>query len=108
MSACKGANLRFASLLITDAGAMSLIVSPIDIALRKAAIFWPTFFSMMHDMDDQKMDRSKLKSGLQRCADFFELPINYYSSIKSKPDSLRRLKIRHGRAAINKIIKSKI
>lgn len=87
---------------------MSLISSPIDIALRKAAIFWPAFFSMMHDMDDQKMNRSKLKSGLQRCVDFFQLSINYYSSIKSKPNYLCRLKIRVGKAALNKVIKSKV
>lgn len=94
MSACQAANRELANLLIAKSGVLSLIGTPLDLNFDKAALFWPSFYHVMKDLDENKMSREHLKKTLQQCVNLFNVAINYYSKIKEVPTYIRRLKIR--------------
>lgn len=104
MSACQGGNRELAKKVITDSKAMSVIGTPMDLYFHKAALFWPSFYHLMEEIDSQKMSRKMLISTLQKCTDLFGVPINYYSKITTMPKSIRRLKIRTGKQAMGERI----
>lgn len=101
MSACQGANRDLANRLIGKCGGLSLIGTPIDLDFDKAAIFWPSFFHIMKELDEKKMSRKLISSTLKKLVDLFKVPINYYSKIKDEPKYFRRLSIRAGKPSKN-------
>ncbi|MEZ2339371.1 hypothetical protein AB6735_27250 [Mucilaginibacter sp. RCC_168] len=106
MSACKGGNDRLAKLMISKSNILSLIGSPTDLDMDKAAVFWPSFFYVMKEIDEKKMNRMMISKTLKKLVDIFNTPINYYSKISNDKNFMRRLKIRPGKNSDN--IKLKI
>ena len=104
MSACKGASRPLAKLMIGSSKILSLIGSPDDIDQDKAAVFWPAFFYVMKELDEEKMIRSNISTTLKKLVDLFNLPINYYSKINGDIHRLRQLKIRPNKSTDNKKI----
>lgn len=102
MSACKGATIRLAKLMICKSNILSLIGSPDDIDQDKAAVFWPAFFYVMKEHDEEKMVRSTISTNLKKLVDLFNLPINYYNKIKDDKLCIRRLKIRPNKPTDNR------
>ena len=92
LSACKGANDQLASYLITQNKAYSLIGVPANIDVDKSALFWPLFFHVINEVDDEKMKRKSIVSVIKKLVKLLNIPISYYSKIKKK-DHLRRLNI---------------
>lgn len=107
MSACQGANKDLASRLLVDCEAYSLIGTPVDLDFDKSVLFWPSFYHIINEYDQQKMKRDFLIETLQKCVDMFGVPINYYSKIKNTTTHLRRLKVRRGVAIDNQKISSR-
>jgi hypothetical protein len=101
LSACDAGNDDFASMIIRNGG-YSVIGSSIPLRFDKAALFWASFFHIMTELDQDKMtelDQHKMKRKdikwvLKRCVGIFDIPINYYSFIKSSSNSkMRRVRI---------------
>ncbi|MFZ1291904.1 MAG: hypothetical protein WAR79_17535 [Melioribacteraceae bacterium] len=108
LSACQGSNRMMASALIIKCGGQSLIGTPVDLSFDKAALFWPSFYHVINNLDKTKMNKQNLDLVLKRCVDLFEIPINYYHGIKDYPDYLRRYKFRSNkRTSNNKISAAK-
>jgi len=96
MSACQGANRNLAKKIINGCNAASLIGTPVKLYFDKSVLFWPSFYHLINEIDQVKMNRKLLISTLQKCTDLFGVAINYYSKINVSPNALRRLKIRKG------------
>lgn len=104
LSACKGSNKKMATVVISRCGGISLIGTPIDLYFDKAALFWPSFYHVINNIDDKKMNKSSLNSVLKKCVDLFEIPINYYHKIVNEEIYLRRYKFRHNEDTSNRKI----
>lgn len=104
LSACKGGNRNIATAIITKCGGQSVIGTPIDLYFDKAALFWPSFYHVIHMLDNNRMNRQNLNIVLKKCVDLFEIPINYYHGIEGELNYLRRYKIRHNERTTNKKI----
>lgn len=109
MSACEGANRDLAERLISDGKGLSLIGTPIDLDFDKSALFWPSFYHVMNEVDKKKMRQADIREALKRCVELFSIPINYYSKIDNDLTHIRRLKVRRGKSTDNRklIIRSK-
>jgi hypothetical protein len=96
LSACKGANRDIASKIIISNKAYSLIGIPIDIYFDKSAIFWPTFYHLINEVDKKAMKRDLIIDIAKKCVNLLNVPINYYSRINNSSTHIRRLKFRQG------------
>lgn len=102
MSACKGGNRDIASRIISICKVLSLIGTPIDLPFEKSVLFWPSFYHLMNEIDQNKMKRSDIKENLKKCVDLFGVPINYFSRINNSSMEIRRLKIRPNKPMDNR------
>lgn len=102
MAACKGANKNLGYKLITDIGATSLIGTPINLRFDKSALFWPAFYHAINEVDKSRMIRSGIKITLRRCVQLFNIPIDYYSSVKNTRNRIVLFKFRQGKRTITK------
>jgi hypothetical protein len=95
LSACKGANKDLASRIIVGNNAYSLLGIPINLYFDKSALFWPSFYHLINEIDSKKMSRENIIDIVKKCVNLFKIPVNYYSRINNSKTHLRRLKIRH-------------
>jgi hypothetical protein len=103
LSACKGGNRDLASRLVSKNNAYSLVGVPINLYCDKSALFWPSFYHLINEVDQIAMKREQIIDILKKCVDLFNVPINYYSRIKNSSTHMRRLKIRRGQTDNRKI-----
>jgi hypothetical protein len=104
LSACQGSNRKMATVVISKCGGLSLIGTPIDLFFVKAALFWPSFYHVINNIDNRKMNKKSLSSALKKCVDLFEIPINYYHKIENEEKYLRRYMFRHDKDTSNRKI----
>lgn len=104
LSACKASNIEIAAKILVKNLATSLIGTPIDLCFDKAALFWPSFYHVMHENNVEKMDNENLRITLKRCVELFGVPINYYTRLRYKKNRIRRYKFRKGRRTDNREI----
>ena len=97
ISACKGANRELASFLISENSANYIMGSPTDVDFDKAALFWPSFFHIINEIDTKKMRRMDIINVTKKLVDLFNIPINYYSKIKNENNLIRRVVFRPGK-----------
>ncbi|THD30703.1 MAG: hypothetical protein DI588_14840 [Flavobacterium johnsoniae] len=107
LSACRGANRDLASRIVSNNKAYSLVGIPVNLYFDKSALFWPSFYHLVNEIDEKKMRRLQIIDVLKKLVNLFNIPVNYYSRINNSPDYMRRLKIRVGRTD-NRRIKVKI
>ncbi len=106
MSSCKGSNLKLASPLIVNGGCQSLIGTPTDLDFDKAALFWPSFYHVIHSMDSSRMNQKLINKTIKKCVDLFRIPINYYHVLPKRPKCfLQREKFRPGKRTDNRRIR---
>jgi hypothetical protein len=108
LSACKASNIDIAAKILIRNLATSLIGTPIDLDFDKAALFWPSFYHVMHENNFEKMDSSNIKKTLKRCVELFGIPINYYTRLRGGNQKIRRYKFRKGERTDNREILVKI
>ena len=106
LSACKGANRDLASKIIMGNNAWSLLGMPIQLRFIKSALFWPSFYHLINEIDSKKMLRNDIVEIVKKCVDIFDIPVNYYCRIEESKTHIRRLKIRQGINTDNRRIKS--
>lgn len=103
LSACKGANKNLASRLISKNKAYSLLGVPVNLRFDKSALFWPSFYHLINEVDKGAMKRELIIEVVKKCVDLLNVPINYYSRINNDMMHIRRLKIRQGHTDNRKI-----
>jgi len=96
LSACKGANRDLASLIVSKNNAHSLVGMPIKLPFDKSALFWPSFYHLINEVDSNKMKRHQIVDIVKKLVDLFNIPVNYYSKIANNKTYMRRLKIKPG------------
>jgi hypothetical protein len=96
LSACKGANRQLATLVVSSNNAYSLVGIPTNLDFDKSALFWPSFYHLINEVDSEKMKRLQIIDIIKKLVDLFNIPINYYSRINNNKSYIRRLKIRPG------------
>jgi hypothetical protein len=94
LSVCEGANRDLASRIISKNRAYSLVGIPIKVPFDKSALFWPSFYHLLNELDEHKMKRDDMINILKKLVKLFGIPINYYSRIDSSNKYIRRFKIR--------------
>lgn len=104
LSTCEGGNRNMATVVISECEGQSIIGTPIKLDFDKAALFWPPFYHVIHNIDAKRMKRDTLITALKKCVNLFEIPINYYHGINGKPKYLRRYKIKPNKKTKSKII----
>jgi hypothetical protein len=104
LSACKGANRDIATRMVVNNKAYSLIGVPVDLDFDKSALFWPSFYHLLNEIDSNKMKRDQIVDVLKKLVNLFNIPVNYYSRIRESNKNMRRLKLRKG-FTDNRIIK---
>jgi hypothetical protein len=97
LSACKGANRDLASRIISKNNAFSLVGIPTNLNFDKSALFWPSFYHLVNEIDANRMKRFQIIDVIKNLVELFNIPVDYYSKINNNPDFLRRLKIRIGK-----------
>lgn len=105
LSACKGANKDLASRIIGGNNAWSVLGIPINLRFDKSALFWPTFYHLINEIDSKKMLRKDIVEIVKKCVDLLNVPVNYYSRIGENTTHLRRLKIRQDTITDNRKIR---
>lgn len=96
LSACKTARFELAQHFIPKHHCYSVIGSPNDIDYDKAAVFWSSFYFLMHEVNKINMPQSDLWPILKNVTKLFNLKLNYYSIIKnSNPKSMNHLREFH-------------
>ena len=103
ISACRGANRELASYLIVGNGAYSLIGTPTDVDFDKAALFWPSFFHLINEIDANKMRRVDIINITKKLVQLFDIPIHYYSKIKNEENFIRRVIVKPSKVDNRKI-----
>lgn len=103
LSACKGANRQLASLIVSKNNAYSLVGIPINLDFDKSALFWPSFYHLINEVDTKKMKRLQIIDIIKKLVDLFNVPVNFYSRIRNNKSYMRRLKIRQGHTDNRKI-----
>jgi hypothetical protein len=96
LSACKGANRHLASLIVSKNNAYSLVGIPTNLDFDKSALFWPSFYHLINEVDTKRMKRLQIIDIVKKLVALFNVPVNYYSRINNSKSYMRRLKIRCG------------
>lgn len=96
LSACKGANRHLASLIVSRNNAYSLVGIPTNLDFDKSALFWPSFYHLINEIDNKRMKRFQIIDIIKKLVELFNVPVNYYSRINNSKSYMRRLKIRRG------------
>jgi len=84
MSACEAGNLDLAGKLITKNKIFSLIGSPEPIRFDKSLLFYPTFYHLMNELDENKMLKKELRKSIRGGVNLFKIPIHYYAFLRDK------------------------
>lgn len=96
LSACKGANRQLASLIVSKNNAYSLVGIPTGLDFDKSALFWPSFYHLINEVDSKRMKNLQIINIIKKLVDLFNIPVNYYTRINNNKTYIRRLKIRQG------------
>lgn len=88
VSACEVANFNFAKEFIPKHKCFSVIGSPMKIDIPQSAIFWSSFYYLIYEANENKMKQRDLIKVIEKLAQLFKMPINYYSFIKGDYNSL--------------------
>jgi hypothetical protein len=104
LSACQGSNKKMATVVLTKCGGQSLIGTPTDLHFDKAALFWPSFYHVINNIDKKGMNKRSISSALKKCVELFEIPINYYHKIENEKEYLRCYKFRYNKETSNRKI----
>ncbi len=97
LSACKGANRQLASLIISRNKAYSLVGIPTNLDFDKSALFWPSFYHLINEVESKKMRRLQIIDIIKKLVELFNIPVTYYSRINNSKIYIKRLKIRRGK-----------
>jgi hypothetical protein len=100
LSACKVARFELAEYFIPKYHCYSVIGSPDNISYKKAAVFWSSFYYLMHVKDSKEMFQVNILPILLKITGTFQLKLNYFSIINQKNfrsiDHLREINIENG------------
>jgi len=107
LSACKAARFELAEHFIPKHHCFSVIGTPNDIDYDKAAIFWSSFYYLMHELDKIQMPQILLMPILENVSTLFKLKLNYFSIIATNSpksiDHLRELNYDSGAKILDKV-----
>lgn len=96
LSACKVARFELAKYLIPQYHVYSVIGTPDNIEIDKAAVFWSSFYYLMYSNDQDQMFQVDLLPTLETISKTFNLRLDYFSIIKeSNPKSMTHLREIH-------------
>ena len=106
LSACKVARFELAQNFIPKYHCYSVIGSPDIIDYDKAAVFWSSFYYLMHDVNQEGMPQKDIIPTLENITRTFNIKLNYYAIIKnSNPksiDHLREIRFDSGKKIFDK------
>lgn len=94
LSTCKGANRDLAIRVIKNNKAISLVGTPTGFKFVKSALFWPTFYHVIGEIDKNKMTKDNITDVLKKCVDIYNVPINYYTKIINDTQHIWRRQFR--------------
>lgn len=79
ISTCLAVNDNLARAVIPSSGCFSIVGPDKKVAFNDAAIVYASLYHLMFKADRKKMTRKGLLPALQKVADTFRVPLNYFS-----------------------------
>ena len=93
LSACKATRFELAKHFIPKYHCYSVVGSPDNIEVDKAAVFWSSFYYLMYNLNSSEMPQREIMPILESVTKTFSVKLNYYSIIKNDhPNSIDHLR----------------